>query len=385
MKSIEERQSNFELMRIVSMIFIIIYHVYLHSNFNANGLTKYLLILLNSLTYVHVNSYVLVTGYFQCKNKVKLSKVLSLIAVTWFWNVLWMLIFVFVIPKFSLSIDHTITNIEIIKNLLPLDACVLYWFIGTYLILYLISPILNIVVQNTSQKQLKNIILILLIIFSIIPIVTREIIIDVSYGRSLPCFIVLYFIGAYLRNYPIENSKLLKKYTIKDNRKMFVFGYVLFAFLSFLCLMATLFITSNSLLARVVSEVLFELNNNFLSIIVIIQSIFYFLFFKTLNFNSKFINKLSKYTIGVYLVHENMYIRENLYTWLGFSNYASLGPKLIIIIIVFAIFIYILSVLLEMIRMMIFKFFNNIKLLRVIKNKCNYFIEKIELKTNLKI
>lgn len=354
------RQSNFELMRIISMIFIIIYHILLHTNFKATGTLNYLLIVVKCLTYVHVDSFILITGYFQCKSKTKMSKVISLNNAMWFWKVFFLLLTLYFVPKFSLKLDHVITGIEKIETLLPFDTNT-YWFINCYLITYLISPILNKIINNSTKSEHKNIIIILTIIFSIFSVFSYERIVNVDLGRSIITFILLYFIGAYLRLYPIENSYLFKKYTDNMKKVIFFTMYLFFAFLCFSCYIISKNIEYGSL-STMISNVFENLYDNFISIFVILQTIFYFLFFKMLKFNSKFINKISKYTLGVYLVHENIYLRENIYNWVHFSKYVSLGSKLILLIIVVAIAIYIISLILEIIRCCIFKLIYNLKI-----------------------
>ena len=66
-----ERLSNFELMRIISMFMIVVWHLITRSNILDHcSETIYLILkLLQYFTIVHVNSFILVTGYFGYKNK----------------------------------------------------------------------------------------------------------------------------------------------------------------------------------------------------------------------------------------------------------------------------------------------------------------------------
>ena len=62
------RNANYDLMKILSMFFIVLYHVIVHGNVLAN-IHNYTLYLITEIVLliclVHVNSFVLVTGYFQ--------------------------------------------------------------------------------------------------------------------------------------------------------------------------------------------------------------------------------------------------------------------------------------------------------------------------------
>ena len=50
--------------------------------------------------------------------------------------------------------------------------------------------------------------------------------------------------------------------------------------------------------------------------IIIVQSVMYLSFFGTLNLKSKFINYISRLTLGVYFIHDNDYVRATIYKFL---------------------------------------------------------------------
>ena len=156
----KQRNSNFELMRIISMILIIIYHCIYHGEIleKTSGSLKIILTIIMSLTLVHVNSFILLSGYFQHNKKCKFSKVISLNNTVWFYTVIIAIIA-------AVFLDYKFNSVAIFKFIMPINYD-LYWFIREYLILYLISPIINIVIQNINQKQYKKILLLLFKLFS---------------------------------------------------------------------------------------------------------------------------------------------------------------------------------------------------------------------------
>ena len=81
------RQSNFELMRIISMIFIVLYHILIHGQIieHATGAMEVFLVFIESILLVHVNSFILLSGYFQCESKLKAGKVIQLNNMVWFY------------------------------------------------------------------------------------------------------------------------------------------------------------------------------------------------------------------------------------------------------------------------------------------------------------
>lgn len=355
------RNSNFELLRIISMLFIIIFHLIMHlCSIHSYEMSPFIYILLRfilAITLVHVSSFVIVTGYFQCKKKMRLSKVISINNATWFYSVVFLVIALILTRHFNVDLAYPITNLDIFKTLIPLDYG-LYWYIGCYLVLYLISPILNIVIDNCDKKTLLRIIIGLFIIFSIIPTLTLDATVYTKEGHSVANFILLYFIGAYLRNYPISKSAILSKITDKGKQLLYFIGFIGLAFCSvlFFAMSEQLGGVSSSEIVNYIADVFFWFFNSFGSPILIIQTIFYFLFFSTLNIKSKVINFISSCTLGIYLVHENIYVRDNLYGFLEYFNVSNMTLKTIVLILLTAIAIFIISMIIEILRQKLFAF-----------------------------
>ena len=163
------RNSNMELMRIVSMLFIIIFHLIYRTfsihDYQMSSATYLLVRFIIAITLVHVNSFVLLTGYFQYEKKLKFSKLLSINNATWFYSILFLLIALFLTENMNIPLVYPITSLDIFKTLIPLDYG-LYWYIGLYLLLYLLSPILNTVIANSNQKRLLKIIIVLFFVLS---------------------------------------------------------------------------------------------------------------------------------------------------------------------------------------------------------------------------
>ena len=352
---VKMRNSNFELMRIVSMFFIVIYNIIIHGKLleNSHGTTHFVLYIILATCIVHVNSFILVTGYFQCKSKLKFTKVIQLNNSIWFYTV--SIVLFFIIVK-----GNTFNSTELLKTFLPISYND-YWFLTNYLILYLISPILNTVINNIDEKKFKRIIVLLLFIDSILPTLTNSSFFNVTLGYSLYHFIFLYFVGAFLRNYPIEDWYIFKKTSKKALQLISLFIFFLMAFINIINQSA-----SKELLNMhpIIAEVGIIFSNSFIAYnnpLVIIQTIAFFVFFSTLNLKSSFINYISTATIGIYLIHDNNNIRNVLYKFLGFNgnNYSVmiLGK-----ILGCAILIFISCLIIELIRKFIFKLIYNTKI-----------------------
>lgn len=352
---VKMRNSNFELMRIVSMFFIVIYHIIIHGKIleNSHGTTHFVLYIILAICIVHVNSFILVTGYFQCKSKLKLTKVIQLNNSIWFYTV--SIVLFFIIVK-----GNTFNSIELLKTFLPISYND-YWFLTNYLILYLISPILNTVINNIDEKKFKRIIVLLLFIDSILPTLTNSSFFNVTLGYSLYHFIFLYFVGAFLRNYPIEDRYIFKKTSKKALQLISLFIFFLMAFINIINQSA-----SKELLNMhpIIAEVGIIFSNSFIAYnnpLVIIQTIAFFIFFSTLNLKNTFINYISTGTIGIYLIHDNNNIRNVLYKFLGF-NRNNYSVMILVNILGCAILIFISCLIIELIRKFIFKLIYNTKI-----------------------
>lgn len=363
------RESQFELMRIISMLFIVLYHILVHGKIfeHATGSMSLFLVFIESLILVHVNSFVLVSGYFQCKGKLKLGKAIKINNMTWFYKVVMMLV---------LIATSLIAKPDIIIRLhtyLPIDYGT-YWFINSYLILYLISPILNKIINSSSKKNLQKVILTLFIIISVLSTVTRDVFYNTLTGRSLCTFILLYFIGAYIRNYPISDSYFMKPFSNNAKRLIYFSTYLFAAIMSTFCWLGYTYLHPLGAFANEVGSILSFNHVSYASPIVIIQSIGYFLYFSTLNFKNKFINKVSSSTLAVYLISENIFLREMIYDKIGLTKITNITISLILEILIATIVIFIICTLIEILREKIFRLIYNSKIAK--KNRVfyqNYF------------
>ena len=379
MKTTTERDSNFELMRIIAMIYIVIFHVILHGNlmYTSQGGYRYLVMFIYSLTVIHVNSFILLTGYFQCEKDIKASKIITLNNASWFYRILFLAIATFS----GIKLLSPVTKIEKMRMLLPIDYG-MYWYINVYLILYIISPILNITINNMNKKQHFNTILILIFLYSIIPTLTAEGAIYTSAGRSVAIFILLYFIGAYIKKYPLENNKYLAGI---NKTKMFtisLIGYLICAVIGLMSFTMNINLSNYGIGMNEISKIFGSLFSNYGSPIIILQTIFFFYMFKSISLKSKLINHIAKCTIGIYLVHENLFVRNNLYSYLGIPELQITTLIPLLKILALAVGLFIIGLIVESIRLIIFKFIYNRKISKKFRVKYRDYFEKLGFNIN---
>jgi len=183
-----QRDLNFELLRILSILSIVIGHL------SAIGPS-----IINPLTVLgDVNCFILITGYFLIDGKFKTYRFIRLVAETIFYCFSINVIFYIMCPETSIW--------DLIKSLIPFAPhSYSYWFINKFLALLLLQPFLSIIATTTSKRQYQYLLLILFLINS-------ELIIGFPFsclfdnGWSLPWFITLFFTGGYVKKYKPFNN-----------------------------------------------------------------------------------------------------------------------------------------------------------------------------------
>lgn len=367
-----KRDSNYELMRISSMFMIILWHILQHGHVetNATGLVSAIAFLLKAIVVVHVNSYVLVTGYYQCKTKFKLKKLISLNNASWFYRVFFMILF--------LGIGYIeVGKVEFLQMIFPIDFSA-YWFVKTYLLLYCFSPFLNILIEHLSKKKFQILLCVSFMIFSVLPTISMQMIYYNAGGFSLTTFVLLYLLGAYYRNYPIEKSRIFSVNTRRKNQLIFFLLFIVFFIVNYLFFhLGTSMLGTGEITSYLGNTILLS-NFSYDNPLVVIGALMYFFWFGTIHIKSKWINKISSLTLGIYLIHENPYIKGYLYSKLGFTtDKIYTGLKIFIKIFACAILIFIVCAIIEWIRQWIFKKGNQTRIVKWFQRKTHEYFSSL--------
>ena len=188
----------------------------------------------------------------------------------------------------------------------------------------------------------------------------------------------MYLIGAYLRKYPIDKNVHFINYS--KNKKQ-----ILFLAISLFCLIFnfmtlqfshSLVVMDNSLL-REIGSYLFNNNRLYSNPVVIVQSIFYFLYFSTLEIKNSKINFVSRVVLDVYLIHENYYMIFYIYEVLQTKIWGQFGLyNLILLVIMWTLIIFIACILLGLIRDFIFDFVGRRRLFVKTQDKFYNYLER---------
>lgn len=170
------RNSNIELLRILAVMGVIVLHfngVYGNAfDYVEQGtVNSYVLRLLESLFIPAVNIFILITGYYLCKEyeRKAIKVVCLLIQVITFGGIVYLLSVLCGINSFSFS--------SLISAMIPCN-----YYVILYIVLYLISPYINLTFKGMSKKQWKVLLILSVLLFSIWPIAVD--ILQEIFGRS---------------------------------------------------------------------------------------------------------------------------------------------------------------------------------------------------------
>lgn len=151
--NVPARQLNMELMRIVSMMLVLLVHACflsiwpMRDNFFADPVKACALTYGEAVALVCVNCFILISGYFSIRPKMK--SFLNLIFLVYFYKVV---IFALDFCVSGFSKGHLVSAIYPFTD----------WFVGAYLGLYLLSPVLNKYIDTAKEKEFRTFLLIYL-------------------------------------------------------------------------------------------------------------------------------------------------------------------------------------------------------------------------------
>ena len=203
----------------------------------------------------------------------------------------------------------------------------------------------------------------------------------VNYGYSFASFTFLYFIGAYLRKYPISETYIGTRFSASAQYLFFIIMFFIFAFFNFsLHLVGIEFMKYKGIFSYIGNK-LFISFIQYDNPLVILGSICYFMCFYYMSFSSKIINTLSSTTFGIYLIHENLFMRNNMYDVFKFPTVIT-GRIVFVQIFSVGIIIFSVGFLIEFLRQRIFKFIYNRKINQRFRDKYKLFFANLGLKIN---
>lgn len=282
------RQSGMELLRIVAMAMIVM----LHTNFYAIGepdfnlcdndpLRSFIQYLAESFSIVGVNCFVFISGWFSINATIK-----------GFSNLVFQLLFysIGIYLIFWLCGLNQFNYRDLINRL----DIFYFWFVREYIILYLLSPILNYFIKYASKELARRTV----VIFIIFDVVLGWLFEYSGFmaGYSAMHLSVIYLIARYIKTH---GGKI---FTLSKTKDMSI--YLLISILTPICILLS-FYYFNSIWSH--SGKLFLYN----SPLVIVSTVYLGLFFSKLNFMSSTVNKIAASSFAVFLIHGDGIICHN--------------------------------------------------------------------------
>ena len=284
------RKSNFELLRIIAMTMIIAHHVAVHSGFSfasdSISVNRLWIQLIEMGGKIGVNIFVLISGYFMITaNSIKTTKVINL------WLQIFTYSFGFFLAVALLSPDSFSMD-ALIKSAMPITFSK-WWFASTYFVLYLISPYVNKLLNSFDKKQYQRFLALLLFCWCIIPTLLSK-----SWQSSdLLWFVFLYALAGYVRLY--TDIRSIKRSTC-------ILLTVIIIALTFLSVIALDILGTKNAFAAKYATYFYGMSK----LPVLLISLLLFLGFATTNIGCiPLVNAIASTCFGIYLIHDNNYVR----------------------------------------------------------------------------
>ena len=190
----QERNLGIDLLRIISMIAIITYHLLGHGwilpLIHQTSWKFTLLTALHSLCMTGVDCFVLISGYVGVKGRFKYASVAVQWAKTWFYSVLITL----VVWAFA---PGEINGETWIAAFMP-TVSRQYWYFTAYIGCMMLAPLICMGIRNMNAKQAALSAALLLSVFSVLNTAGGKDPFYTNSGSNTLWLVVLYTIGAYL-------------------------------------------------------------------------------------------------------------------------------------------------------------------------------------------
>lgn len=346
-----ERNVGIDLFRFISMLMVVILHILGHGGIlysgNITGVKYIWVYYLETLAVIAVNCFALISGFVNYKKTFSIKRVLNIWLQVFFINLIVSVLFILINGE-----SFTwLTFLDVVFPVLRKR----YWYVSYYFMILLLMPLLNLALKHINKK---NLITLLVFIGGLIGISAlfcgRFTLFDFGNGYTVTWLAYLYLVGGVVHKYDIK-IKFFEKHKI-----FYLLTYFALSIIS-LCV---------SLITKGVygkHAVLYYTN-----IFNLINSVLLLMYFANLSLKpNKVINYLSATSFGVYLLHEQPFIRSN-FIYKRFVAIAEANSFLIYLsIIMFAMLIYLLCSALEFLRQKLFKFLRINKAVNKIDSICN--------------
>lgn len=302
------RMANLDMLRCVAMMMVVTLHYLGKGGLLADltmeglGAAHVAAWLLECFCIVAVNVYMLISGYFLCTSSFKLSRLIQLWLQVWTYSVAFGLIGALtgVLAETNFDTHYLLTLI------FPISMNH-YWFMTAYLFLYLLLPFVGMAARKMTKGQMQIALGLLLFLFCVLKsILPVRLEMD---GKGYDClwYLCVFMSAAYIRRFGIPFlEKKWRSFALYVGGCLLAFGGTF--------LLREVYLRTGSL--ELVMKNCLEYNHIF----PFAAAIGLFGVFQGIHLKGKgaeLIGKVAPYTLGVYLLHENLGLRYTWQNWLG--------------------------------------------------------------------
>lgn len=335
----KERKSNYELLRLVAMMMVLIVHAnfvslkapspsWMLSGHELAGTVRYIV---EALAMPAVDTFVLLSGFFT----IKLSGERLL-------RYLFQIFFISVIVYFTtlLTNDFGKLSHNFLINCIP---CRADWFAQCYLLLMLFAPVMNAFLDKISTKSLLKFVIAFFLIETAGGWLTDAFSTTFRSGYSVVSFIGLYLLGALLR------------------RKIHLFKHSHWRYLAYWITSAIIVGSFTALITMRMPESKIErFMLAYSSPIVIMQAACLLIAFSRIELKSTFVNKIAGSAFAVYLFHANPLMMKNFTRICRelYNNHDTVSY--IPLVAIYLICIFVISILIDLMRKATWQQFTNV-------------------------
>lgn len=324
----KSRDSNIEMLRIVAMLLVLV----VHTNFFAIGIPSSVELasepiktscrfIVQSIAIVCVNLFILISGWYGIR--ARLSRFLEFIFQILFFSVILYVIFYFVKPY----------NWPLAKGLTSaVRILVDSWFVTSYALLYLFSPVLNAYSEHASERQFRWL-LIGFFAFQFVLGWWTGFVAWFDRGYSALSFIGLYLLARYVH----LHSDRLKNLSGLHDIAAWLFMVIIITIWAILSLRST----------GTTDQRIYHYN----SPLVIAASLFLFLAFNRLKFSSPTVNWVAASCFAAFLLHMNLPFMQEVFHPTIITAYRSYPyPMFLLASLTFVFTVFTVAVLADNIR-----------------------------------
>lgn len=274
-----KRESNLELLRLISMYMIVLIHANMYLGHFCHGIgAKVFNGFVNGICNVGVTCFVLISGYFGMKFSIRKLVKMECMMITFS-----LLELGLVFALFPGKLQGADLLEALVKACLPFVTRK-YWFYSAYVCVFLLSGFIEKMIGALEKKEFRNLLAMLLGLFSVLPTLFYfEVIPD--NGKGFVQMLIIYLLGRYIRKY--KDTKL-------PTGKALGVLFILWLFNG----------VSHEIPVQIGGIYHHLCKDNSITNIVIAVIIFYF--FKNLKLQAGWINACSKYIFAVFALNNTV-------------------------------------------------------------------------------